>query len=359
MNVVQKFSLSGGVSSLAFDATGDQVAVALGMSPPHLLRPPDAPLEPQVLLYHLSDGQMSYQDTIPLRSDAEDQAKWEDGKVAFLDERTLLVAAKVNRTVTDQDVVLLALDLPTGRERGRWTYPGFFERILSDLVPVPPRHALVGVRANVICVDVEAFEEVCSARTVEAGNVVEEDAVPEEYLVPNGLAFDPAEGIAHLLCGAYAEAILLRCRLDLPARAFVRESRRVFPEFQDRVGLCLPPGGGLTLSFQMADALADLEGKRITWSETTRRELLARPRGEAPAPPRTVLLGFLSLLYEDPQAEPETGGLLLRLLPQLLLRTIQRHGRRRPVRPRRLPLLSRRCEPHAGARRLPDETYLY
>ena len=304
MNVVQKFSLSGGVSSLAFDATGDQVAVAVGMSPPYLLRPPDTPLEPQVLLYHLSDGQMRHQDTIPLRSDAEAQAKWEDGKVAYLDERTLLVAAKVNRTVTDQDVVLLALDLPTGRERGRWTYPGFFERILSDLVPVPPHHALISLRSTVLCVDVEAFEEVCSARAVEDGDVVEEDAVPEEYLVPNGLAFDPAEGIAHLLCGAHAEAILLRCRLDLPARAFIRESRRAFPEFQDRVGLCLTPGGGLTLSFQMADALVDLEGRPITGSEDTRRELLARPRQESPAPPRTAPLGFLSLLPEDTSAEP-------------------------------------------------------
>ena len=304
MKIVQEISYSRSISSLAFSADGQTLAVAVGMSVPYILRPPDAPLDPQILLYHQSEGQLHQYDTISLRSDAGSQARWEDGKVAFLDERTLLAAAKVKRTATDQDVVLLALDLPTGRERGRWTYPGFFERILSDLVPVPPRHALVSLRSTVLCVDVAAFQEVCSAREVEDGDVVEEGAVPEEYITPNGFVYDPAERTAHLLCGAYAEAILLRCRLDLSARAFVRESRHAFPEFQDRVGLCLTPGGGLTLSFQMADALVDREGKPIIWSEETRRELLARPRSESPPPPRTAPLGFLSLLPEDASAEP-------------------------------------------------------
>ena len=305
MKVMQQLLLPSTVSSAAFNMAGDHVAVAVGMSVPYLLRAPDALLDPQVFLYRLSDGQFHQYATIQLHSDDRPKAKWEEGKAAFLDERTLLVASKLVRSVTDQDVVLIALDLPTGQERGRWTHPGFFEHISSDLIPLPPRHALLSLINTVVCVDVEAFQEVCSAREVEDGDVVEEDASPEEQLAANGLAYDPITDTAHLLCRAYGEAILLRCRLDLADRLFIRESRRAFPEFQDRVGLCLTPGGGLTLSFQMADALVDLEGRPIVvWSEEVRRELLARPRAASPSPPKTARLGFLGLFPDDSDAGP-------------------------------------------------------
>ena len=143
----------------------------------------------------------------------------------------------------------------------------------------------------------------CSAREVEDGDVVEEDAAPEEQLAPNGLAYDPVDGMAHLLCRAYGEAILLRCRLDLSARAFVREARRAFPEFQDRVGLCLTPGGGLTLYSRWRTRWWIWRAGRSPWNEETRRALLARPRA-ASSPPQTAPLGFLGLFADDPNAEP-------------------------------------------------------
>ena len=302
MNVVQQLQYDRSVSSLAFDATGDHVAVAVGMSARYLLRPPHEPTEPQGFLYRLSDGQFLQYATMPLYSHDGSKAKWEEGKVAFLDERTLLVASKLVRSVTDQDVVLLALDLPTGQERGRWTHPGFFEHISSDLIPLPPRHALLSLINTVMCVNVEEYQEVCSAREVDDGDVVEEGASPEEQLAPNGLAHDATTGRTYLFCRAYGEAILLRCRLDLSARAFVREARLVFPERQDRVGLCLTPGGGLTALFQIADDWVDLSGRTVIGDADTRARLLVQPRPAAP--PRMTRLGSLVLFPPDLEGEP-------------------------------------------------------
>ncbi len=297
MELVQQLSLPGSVSSVACDADGARVAVAVGMSAPYLYRPKDAAPDPQVHLCRVSGGDIHQDTVLRLRPGGETPTTLKDGKVAFLDEQTLLVAARVVRGVTDEDVTLIGLDCEKGEERGRWVWPTFLQRILSDIVALPPRHALLSLAENVVCVNVETFQELCRAREVEDGDVVEEDAVPEERLAPNGFVYDPAGGRTYLLCRAFGEAILLRCRLDLPARAFVREAREAFSERQDCVGLCLTPGGGLTALLQVADEWVDLAGRPVSGGESTRAVLLAQPR--LSYPPRTTRLGSLVLFPSE------------------------------------------------------------
>jgi hypothetical protein len=299
MQVVDQIRFPAPVNSIALDARGGPVAIAVG--------------DHDVSVWRVSRGRLVHEEVLAVPGARQpspgDHVRFRETKVALADENTLLVARTATRYKPHETwVELTAIDLITKQARGQFQHTGLDGlTVRGGLVPCPPHHALLGVLKTVLCIDLRSFQETCRAREVnEEGDVTEADSSPEEQLAPDGFAYDPGTGHVYVLCGVFHEAFLMRYRLEMlpasfghePAR-FVLEARNAGLQGYDPAGLCLNPGReGVTASLQIVDELIDLAGQKVDDYTRERSRMLSLREKTDSAVPGSARLGCLWILSE-------------------------------------------------------------
>jgi hypothetical protein len=281
MIVSQQTALPGRIDSLALSPSGDRAVVAIGRD--------------RLSTFDVSPGSLEARATFAMPPDRYQGRPGVriyvlETRVAFLDEATILLARRLTRRAGDGSIPreqlsrisLLAVDAGTGRLRGEFDV----EHAMSigvDPLPIAPHHVLLSlIGKTLICIDTASWREVCRVRELNADldPVGDSADVTEENLAPNGVAYEPRQGLIYVLWRYFNAAAFQTYRFE-PERSrivCVGRAPTITGAGYDAEGLCVKPdGSSVAACFGFDDALIDLRGE------------------QSEEPPRMARIGFLVL----------------------------------------------------------------
>jgi hypothetical protein len=238
----EQIRLEGKIQSVILSPSGSLAAVVVDHN--------------KLLIFDVSGGTFVLRNTHPLPANRFD-APWASGvtfresRVAFLDERTLILAWSVDRDTKDRSIpsedrrriALLSVDVDQGDVRGEYETEG--DAMAGPPLPLDPRHVLFGLhRKTLVCLDVTTWREVSRVRELDEAldPIGDESECPEEGLTTNGVAFIPVTGRLHVLWGYAFGSALQTYQVAEDRSRFVSLSRST-PFDKEPAALCAKPDG--------------------------------------------------------------------------------------------------------------------
>lgn len=244
MIVNRQISLLGRIDSLAVSPDGNHAVAALDGE--------------RLLVLDLAGEVPVPWNTFALPAYPGEGVSIRETRVAYLDDRTIVVARTVERRSPGLSMPLeerhrtslLAVDAETGDVRGGYETPGL-GMLGVDPVPVPPNHVLLSVAQKTLaCVDVDSWREVHRLRELDQEyDPVGSDAdYPEEMIATNGVAYVPDCGLLFVLWGYAYASVLQSYRFD-PGGSGFESVLRSRIENLEPLGLCVRPDGAAVAAF--------------------------------------------------------------------------------------------------------------
>jgi hypothetical protein len=180
------------------------------------------------------------------------RVEFDDTKLAFLDDETLLVARGISYVgggspgpgVERPNVSLAAVRIQTGEVVAEFTDPAYGPLLTAPLI-IPPHYVLFVASYTAICLEAPSLREVFRLRRFdERGEIIgEEDASAEEQICANAVAYHAASGTLHVLWRVYRSSFLQTYRLDPEQGKVERLQRRPALDGFEGNSLCLRPDG--------------------------------------------------------------------------------------------------------------------
>jgi hypothetical protein len=227
----------------------------------------------------------------PGRYDRPVHAKvdFEDTKIAFLDDETLLVARGIRQLGGGKsglpkpaNISLAAIRIETGEMLAEFTDSQYAPIFAAPLL-IPPNYVLFTAANTAICLDTRSFQEVFRLRKFdEKDAVIGEKASGGEQISPNAVAYDSTTGILYVLWREFVSSFLQTYRLHPEEGTFEPLQRRAILEGLEGNSLCLRP-----------------DGKEVTVWATVMDEVIDCRTKQGLRMPDTVRFGRLGIFSQD------------------------------------------------------------
>jgi hypothetical protein len=246
--LVNRFS---GLNSVALSPSGELAAVAFHDSELYVYRIVEGPerIDPSEIVNPQVGGmdkegfleECRFLRLSPFRSrePSGGEIAFDDTKLAFLDDETLLVVREMNYLGSKSPIPLeqrphlslTAVNVARGKVVAEFTDPATGPILAAPLL-IPPNYVLLPASYTAVCLETTSFREVFRI-----------DGNGGEQICANAVAYDPGAGILYVLWREYVSSWLQTYGLDPDKGTFEPLERRPVLEGFEGNSLCLRPDG--------------------------------------------------------------------------------------------------------------------